>query len=347
MNNKEVIIDINRREDISKITSKTKYIAISIDNFDDETINYFFDNGYNYSYTDIVNNKSSYIYASYDIFREGEGIIDDIISGIDKSFSTLEKARYIYITLGKRISTDINVSDEKNNIVSFENFALINNIWGAIVKWKATDFSLAKLFMYICRKVGIKCDTVCGNVGGKYVNRVYIDNLFIIVDLFNDLCNIQGNFITSYFGKYNDDKKLDRKIGYIKDEYNNYYIDKILNKIDYTKEDVVYKVLSLTEKIIPISKIGAFELGNIYTKIFKKYCPNYDIKINNLYMCNNIRNKEHFIVISYNDKIYGFNYSKREFTELNKINLLDSLRSAQIGIYENEDFNISEREVII
>ena len=64
-------------------------------------------------------------------------------------------------------------------------------------------------------------------------------------------------------------------------------------------------------------------------------------------MCNNIRNKEHFIVISYNDKIYGFNYSKREFTELNKINLLDSLRSAQIGIYENEDFNISEREVII
>ena len=53
---------------------------------------------------------------------------------------------------------------------------------------------------------------VNGNIG----NKIYVDDSFLIVDLYNDLYNIQGGFSTKYFDKYNDNKDIDRKIFYIK-----------------------------------------------------------------------------------------------------------------------------------
>ena len=346
MNNTETIVEINSKEDVLKVNDKTKYIAISINSSDNDLVNYFFENGKSYLYTDMLDGKSSYIYANYDMFRMGEEVIDDIISGIDPSFTALEKVRYIYIFLGTRICSDINTIAEKNTSICFNDFALINNIWGVIVKKRATNISLVKLFMYICRKVNIKCDIVCGNMHGKYVNKIYLDNSYFLVDLYSDLYNIQSMFKTKYFGEYNDDKLLDKRIGYIKEEYNNTYIDKVLKKIDYTKEDIVYVVLTLTSKFLLVNKIGVWELGKIYTDIFRKYCPNYDIQINNFYVYDNSSEKEHFIVISYNNKAYGFNYRKKRFVEVNRTVLLENIKKSRIGIYENENFFVDEKEVI-
>ena len=38
--------------------------------------------------------------------------------------------------------------------------------------------------------------------------------------------NIQGGFITEYFDNYNDNIEVDKKIGYIKDDYMNNKLDR-------------------------------------------------------------------------------------------------------------------------
>ena len=113
---------------------------------------------------------------------------------------------------------------------------------------------------------------------------------------------------TKHFATYNDDYDLDHKIKYIKNKYNDYYLDKALRNIDYTKEDCVKLILLKTESILNLDIIKPSELSLIYKYIFDKYCPNYDIKINNLYLNN--KNKQHFIMISYHDYHYSYNYYK-------------------------------------
>ena len=70
--------------------------------------------------------------------------------------------------------------------------------------------------------------------------------------------------------------------------------------------------------------------------IFKKYCPNYEIKINNLYILNEQNNKEHFIIINYDNKAYSYNYTKNSFIEIPIDELIKNIDEQKIGIYQNE-----------
>ena len=69
--------------------------------------------------------------------------------------------------------------------------------------------------------------------------------------------------------------------------------------------------------------------------IFTKYCPNYEISINNLYI-QNLYNKEHFILITNNKKYYSYNYTRNSFVEIPKEELTKNLESKKIGTYLNE-----------
>ena len=347
MNSTDVIVNIKNMKDIDNITKNTKYINIPIDDVSIDVIDYFLINGMDYSYSETINDRNGFIYASYDMFKLGESIIDNIIDTMPSNLSKLEIIRYIYISLGKILSSDINVMDDKNETVSFNKISTINNIWGAISKGKVVDVVVSKIFMYVCSRIGIKSELISSSIKGSVANKVYLDDTFLIVDLFNDIHNIQGGFVTNFFDKYNDNKKMDKKIGYVKDEYMDYQISEVLRDFDYTKENTLYEILSLTSKVIRINNIGPYELFKIYRGIFDKYAPNYDIKINNLFVSSGIDLKEHFTLFSYNDVYYSFNYNKKCFVSVDENVLYDSIRNKRIGIYEMEDFDVKEKRVVL
>ena len=60
--------------------------------------------------------------------------IDNIIQSMPSNLSNIEKIRYIYIYLGKMLCSDINIMEDKNEIISFSNISTINNIWGSIIR---------------------------------------------------------------------------------------------------------------------------------------------------------------------------------------------------------------------
>ena len=98
--------------------------------------------------------------------------------------------------------------------------------------------------------------------------------------------------------------------------------------------------------MIDISSINTYELSEIYQKINKKYFNNYNIKINNFYL-NNKEEKEHFIVISYDEKYYSYNYIKKTFIRLDYNYIIESIKNKIIKLYQGEDFNISKGRKVV
>ena len=347
MNNTDIILSINDINDIDKIGNNTKYINISIDSFSRDVIDYFLRCGKDFLYTDSINNKNGFIYATYDMFKNGEKIIDSIISNMPSNLNDLDKVRYLYISLGKILSADINTMDNKNEKISFSSVSVINNIWGSITSGKTTSACISKLFMYLCSRVGIKSELINSDINGNIGNKIYVDDSFLIVDLYNDLYNIQGGFSTKYFDKYNDNKDIDKKIFYIKNSYINEIIDKELRGLDYTKDNMLSDILEVLERSINISDVGVIELAKICKDIFDKYTPNYDIRINNLFLLDSDESKEHFIVISYDNSFYSYNYSKGCFIKMSYDVITKNIKDNKIGIYKGEDFYCKESRLVL
>lgn len=345
MDKESILVCINDVNDIAKITSRTKYINIAIDNVNSEIINYFLLHGQEYSYSDIVNGKNGFIYVNYECFRLGETKITNIINNMPNNLNTLEKIRYIYISLGNLLSVDINLMEDKNECISFANISLINNIWGSLAKGKTFDKTLSKIFMYVCFRLGIKSELIVSSINGSIGNKIYLDDSFLIVNLFNDISNIRGKFITRYFDQYNDNISMDRKICYIRDNYTNFYLNKILKQIDYTKDYFLYEVLSIIAKVIDMSNIDTFSLSEIYKSIFKEHFPNIEISVNNFYICGD--DKEPFVVISYKEEFYSFNYQKNKFIQIDSIELENNMNNNTIGVYLNEQIDFNEKGVIL
>lgn len=347
MNSGDIIVNVKSIKDIENINQNTKYINLAIDDVNTEVIDYFLLNGSEYSYSDSITGRNGFIYSSYDMFKYGESIIANITINMPNNLSELEKVRYIYISLGKILSSDINLMNDKNEIISFNRISIINNIWGAISKCKVNDVIISKIFMYVCSRVGIKSELVSSSIKGNIVNKVYIDDSYLILDLYSDIYNIQGGFSTEYFDKYNDDKDIDKKIGYIKEEYMNYYIDMMFKDFDYKGEDMLYQMLININSVININNIGTYELYKICEDVFHKYAKNIDVKINNLYVYNGLDVKDHFVVFSNGDSYYSFNYNKGMFISVDKNILSDNIKCNKIGVYDDEEFVIREKGVVL
>lgn len=347
MNNTSVIVNVNTMDDIKNINDNTKYINIGIDIFNSDVINYFLENGGNYSYTDSIEGKNGFIYATYDMFKKSETIISNIIRDMSNDLNNLEKVRYLYVRLGKLLSIDINTMDNKNEMISFSHVSIINNIWGSLSSGKTTSTCISKLFMYLCSRIGIKSELISNSISGNIGNKVYIDNYYLIIDLYNDLYNIQGKFKTKHFDKYNDNIKLDNRVLYIDKGYTDDIIDLELDGFDYTKDNMLEVILDVINRNIVIDEVGSVELSMICDSIFKNYCSNYDIRINNLFLIDNIYNKNHFIVISYNDVCYSYNYKKRCFIKVDYNIIKEYIKSNKVGLYEDECFNLGESRLVL
>ena len=334
--------DINKLKENNNI----KYLNIDIDNPNLETIYYLIENGQKYSYSELLEDKKGYIYVPYDIFKQGELFILDIIENIPANLTKLEIAKYLYITIGKNIGYDINIIPEKNETFNLLNINQINNIWGCLCNNKGTNKSFTKLYKYLCKIMNIDCKIISNNIG--YLKNVLtIDNRKIIVDITSDIPFIQAGFKTKNFTGYNDDLTLDKKIGYIKDNYNENIIELSLKNLNYDNDLVFNNILSITQDIIKVENIKPIELGIIYDQIFTKYCPDQNISINNLYINHNNK-KEHFILIHHDDKYYSYNYTKNSFVEISYDEIEKNIESKKIGIYLNENISfLNPKKVIL
>ena len=344
-------MNISTMEDIEKLKNNknVKYLNIDITNPNMEVIYYLIKNGNNYSYSDLIEGKKGYIYVSFDIFKESELLILDMIKGIPNNLNKLEIARYLYITLGKIIGYDINILPDKNETFNLNNINTINNIWGCLYNLKGTNTSFTKIYLYLCRIMGIDCNLISTSNTGYLKNILTIDDKSIITDITQDIPLIQGNFKTKYFLGYNDNIELDKKVKYIKDEYSETKIEQVLKNINYSNEQIIKEILLKTQNIINANEMKPIELGIIYDIIFQKYCPNYDISINNLFINGIYDNKEHFILISYNNQYYSYNYNRYSFVELSYNEIIKNIENKKIGIYLNEKIptiNIQKEKAI-
>lgn len=337
-NDTKMIMDINNMEDIKilKNTPSIKYINLNITSPNLEVIYYLLENGKNYRYSEKIDDQKGYIYVPYEIFKKSTIFILDVINNLPSDLTKIEVARYFYITIGKNIGYDINIQVDKNEILNLETINTINNIWGSIYTQKGTNASFTKLYLYFCKLMNIKCKLKLNPKTDTYINILTINNREIDVNITDDIPFIQAGFKTKYFNFYNDNLEIDKKIFYIQDNYCDVKLDEIFKNLDYNSDNIFNIILLLTGKLINASDIKPIELGIIYEIIFQKYCPNFNIIINNLYIVNDQNKKEHFILISYNNKSYSFNYSKNMFVEISLNDILTNINEQKIGIYKNE-----------
>jgi len=333
-NKSSLIVQVSDTSDLDKITKDTKYINLDITNPDHDVIAYFLENGENYLYSDKIVDNLGYTYASYEDFVNAERIIDLIYTNMPNNLTKLEVARYLYIKLAKYVSFDINSDYEKNTLYNLNLISKVNNLWSSLAIGSVTDKSISKIYYYLCRRLSVDSTIVMDESTKEYLNKLIISNQILLVNIFKDLPYIKANMQTRYFATYNEDISLDKKIKYIKSKYNDYYIDSSLKNIDYTKEDCIKLILSKTQKLINVDNITPTELSIIYSTIFTQYCPNYQIKINNLFLNNH--GKFHFIMISYNDSHYSYNYRQKTFVKVSDSDIVNNLTIGKIGLYLNE-----------
>ena len=333
-NNSSYVICIKELSDIDKINDDTKYINIDISNPNHEVIDYFIKNGSYYMYSDLIDNICGYNYISYDDFVKAENIIESIYVNMPNNLTEIEIAKYLYIEVTKYISFDINISEDKSEVYNLTLMNTVNNLWGSLSLGKVNDISASKIYYYLCRRLNININIFIDEIKKQALTKLTINNQILVTDLYEDIPYIACKMQTRHFATYNDDIELDKKIKYIKNKYTNYYLDKVLKDIDYTKDDCIYRVLINTQDIIKANLIKPVELGIIYKTIFNEYCPNYHIKINNLFL--NTKNKKHFIMISYNNNHYSYNYKEKSFVRVKDEDILDSISLGKIGLYMNE-----------
>ncbi len=333
-------MNISTLEDIAKLEKleSIKYINIDINNPNQDIINYFLEHGQNYAYAETIGDKCGYIYVNHSMFTEAEQVKNNILESLPTNLSQLEQARYLYIRLGSILGYDINIEPDKNEQLNLTSISIVNNLWGSLSTKKVTSPSLVRIYYYFCRCLNINCEI---NQSDKYPqtlgNRLTINGQTIDTNLYIDLPYIQGHFHTVAFALHNEDENLDRKVGFIQTTYSNKLLTPILQKIDPQSPTFLEDVLEQTQDVLEVQNIKPSELALIYRQIFDEYFPSHPVSINNLYINDVYNNKEHFILFTYGEEHYSYNYNRSQFVNISSYDLKHNIENNKIGIYQNED----------
>lgn len=336
------IVKLTNINDVSLLNEDIKYINIDIDTYDETLNNYLNQSGQNYMFSDYINGVYGYTYVDYETFSRSEYILNSIINDMPKNLNDIEKAKYLYVSLGNILEYDINSNPDKNDNYNYSLLININNIWGSIANHKCNSLITSKIYYYICRKLNIITSIEKSTEDNSYYNKLTINNEILTVDLYKDIPYIQSKFKTKYFDNYNDDINLDYKISYIKDNYSDKLIEESLKNIS---NNTLESILSKTSTIMDISNISSSSLDIIYELIIKKYYPYKDITINNLYLNDIYNNQEHFLLFSDKDKHFSYNYKTNSFIEISNDDIKKNIDNGKMGIYLGEEipqFNRSE-----
>ena len=211
---------------------------------------------------DKVGNKSEYNFynvfdnipeqVNFEKFMTAEKIYQDIISGINKSWTELEKFKYIYNALGDMVSYDINALGKNDDSESNDRANLIaRNPFSSILSSQGICAGYAEMYAYACRKARLSCEIEHGDghaynlIGYEGENGKTVKSY---CDLTWDSARIKYGMKCSFFARgYNEfkpdsvghrklknvnAKELDRKyVAEIDKEVGYKYLDDKYNKL--------------------------------------------------------------------------------------------------------------------
>lgn len=324
-----------------------KYVLLDIGKPDFGVIDYFLRYGENYLYSYCYGDSSGYVYVDYETFKKGQESILKIVLGIDSNYSDLYKARYLYTRLGKIVGKNIDCMSPYAVVYQFDKTLECSNIWGAISSTYVNDVSLSKLYLYLCSLVGVTCSLV--ERDGRFFNKIILGNREVLVDLYQDLYCIQGGLETKWFGDYNHNIEMDRKIGYIRDNYSDFYIQDYIQSHSSLVADEVFlgDFLLYTQKVLGISSFSSFEIFEVYQNLFLRYCSNFNFGVDNLFVKMDDGSREHLVVISGGEECYCYNYVDGSFVLILKEQLDSYFNDGKIGRYNQESIGNLGMEVLV
>ena len=198
--------------------------------------------------------------------------LEDFITQMPKDLeSTMEKARWLYIELGRRSFYDVSYKylneDEEQELVydhkPYENPNII------------TCKSLSKQYSNLLTMAGIKNEIVENRQGHAYIIFWDEQGDWHTADITDDLKNIQSGCRTTHFAKgsmYGADlRSIDLKLGYIslKRDYTDSYwhiLKETIGQKHLTGKEELKYILASFNIYVDIEKMGDTELFGIYKK---------------------------------------------------------------------------------
>lgn len=204
--------------------------------------------------------------------------LEDFIAQMPKEIeSRLERARYLYIELGKRSFYDKNYEymmfgEESDYLIySYKTYSEPNIV---------ICTTLVKQYSELLTRVNIKNRILVDEDGHYYL--VFEDDLGTehITDITKDLKNIQFKCSTSYFGigtiSKSNLREIDIGINYITKNrgYSNDYWHMVkdrLKRMKLSEREKCEKILESLKLFGDLSKLGEVELFEMYKKFFQ-YC---------------------------------------------------------------------------
>ena len=238
-------------------------------------------------------------------------IIDEMYQKHGKEgLSELEKARYLYIELGKLFRYNMNyltIYERKQDYIYFSPVDFDNittNSWICV--------QMSDIYVEALKRVGINASTqkdINGQDDYEFIHRYSVINLSdgrsIIADLIYDLPFIQLGMKTNYFGTNSENgqkdllsedeiKKIDDKIGYtfgistsnknytetflemIKEELNDPekmrdYVKNVYDGEEYKKENLVEYKLDLISRFLGLENMGFYEGSKVLAMFYQKF----------------------------------------------------------------------------
>lgn len=275
-------------------------------------------------------------------------LVEKIIQNMPEGLTKLEKARYIYIELGKQRRFDTryyygNTSDRKKVYQQ----AQIARLHPKELRNKRTIIclTLSEIYKAALQQVGIDCDIVQnGKYGDKHVIPIVSLNdekhgkIRIRADLQQDLEAIQTGMSTVEFGtinRYERDynviseqelKRIDQKIGYIKEQYRDEDIEMARKKVREMDANESLKFIFQNSALVANTHFnGQVERRKYYRFLLDTLIPHYTDKKVYFFTCyrkkDNIEEltpeseKRDFTLCAYSyekDDVNAYLYSEKE-----------------------------------
>lgn len=306
-----------------------------------------------------------------------DNAVDKLIKQIPDNLDDIEKARYVYLNLGKLLSYDEKYwygnSEIKNRI--YKKSMCTTPRFSEIQpnkKKKVICVSISKLYSSVLNKVGIKSGQQ------KEIDHVYnyltINNNFYLADLNNDLKYIQLNLPTKHFfvrganvlSKYNL-QCIDEKLGYFYDGEKHF--NNVIRLIKYKirgmdkLNDKMQCIFDLAPAIPGLKDLELIERNSIYNYLAQSTLNNkeflrvrpielYETKIDDKKRKNRDNYQTVYITQDFNKETkktdfsyFLFSDKEKKFSRVSPNNLLDFIEKNNLD-YQKIPGLISDADII-
>lgn len=289
-------------------------------------------------------------------------LVEEILQNMPDGLTQLEKARYIYIELGKQRTFDTRYYYGNSSIrkkIHQEVERERTNTRNLRNKRTIICITLSEIYKSALQQVGIDCEVVSnGGYGDKHVIPIVSLNdekrgkLRIRADLQQDLEAIQTGMSTVEFGtinrherRYNviaenELKEIDRKIGYIKENYRDADIDEAILKARTMDANESLRYILQNPALYANTHFnGQVERRKYYRFLINTIIPNYSEKKVFMFTCyrekadgqNSEQEKRDYTLCVYSyekEEVYAYLYSTKEERFLPiELEKLDELQS--------------------